>query len=222
VNPDWHDNSRAARAAKLTLNTLLMLCISLGGLSVFAALWGGEGRHWLSRDLSEFLGPCMVLFVLCGSVPFGLWLYRTNRQLEQVGHKPTLPAAFSLIGWFLPFANLIIPCLCMQDALDGMHKQHLLKVNRKGQRKPKWPIIWEVLWVLGLPLLVLQETLIADGGDGAMIGLVMQPLACAVAAAAIALLRALVGRVSRLDAELLERQLAQAAPAEPGRDAPPF
>jgi hypothetical protein len=148
---------------------------------------------------------------------------RTNRQLEQIGHKPRIPAAFSLIGWFLPFANLVIPYLCLQDALDGMHQQHLLHVNRKGRRKPGWPIIWEVLWVLGLPLLVLQETLIADGGDGAMIGLVVQPVACAVAVTALGLLRAFVGLVSRLDAELLEKHLAQPlAETQQERDAPPF
>lgn len=105
----FRDNTRRARIATAALG--LSGALDAVDLVFYAYVWGTIDHS----DLDEFaafgeaLGHAHVGALLACAITFLLWLRRAYENAAAAGMQLRYPLAHSILGWFIPFANLLIP-----------------------------------------------------------------------------------------------------------------
>jgi hypothetical protein len=73
-----------------------------------------------SDDLVVASGTIFGILTIAIIVLFIIWMYRAAKNNEALGRMhPRFSAGWSIGAWFIPFANLVIPVLIMQDLWRG-------------------------------------------------------------------------------------------------------
>jgi hypothetical protein len=103
-----------------------------------------------ARDADAFVAvmDVVVALVVVAIVPcFIVWCWRAAKNQQVLGRVPErLGPAWAIAGWFIPFANLVIPVLVIQDLWRGSDA-----TIPRGD--PRWRIAdrsWLVGWWWGL------------------------------------------------------------------------
>jgi hypothetical protein len=123
-------------AASLTVVLWVSVAVSIFGAVAFAnrAAVAGDildfdvGRADLadvldlqqrSDDADSLVGAASLLMLGCSLailVLLVVWMWRVAKNAEASGReRPRFAAGWTIGGWFVPFANLVIPVLVMQD-----------------------------------------------------------------------------------------------------------
>jgi hypothetical protein len=78
-----------------------------------------------------------------------VWFYRARKNLDAFpGAGPTLSAGWAIGGWFVPFANFVIPCRVMANiARDSLWKHRTPALV--GVWWTAWLVSWLGDWILG-------------------------------------------------------------------------
>jgi hypothetical protein len=76
-----------------------------------------------ARTADDLVGAAAGLMALCSLVIFVLlviWMWRVAKNAELLGRtNPRFGPGWTIGGWFIPLANLVIPVLVMQDLWRG-------------------------------------------------------------------------------------------------------
>ena len=74
-------------------------------------------------DADSFVGVAFLLMLACSVAIFVLlviWMWRVAKNAELLGRvQPRFGPGWTIGGWFIPFANLVIPVMVMQDLWRG-------------------------------------------------------------------------------------------------------
>jgi hypothetical protein len=108
-----------------------------------------------ARDADAFVAvmDVLVALVVVAIVPcFIVWCWRAAKNQQALGRAPErLGSAWAIAGWFIPFANLVIPVLVIQDLWRGSDA-------RVSSGDPRWRIVdrsWLIGWWWGLFVVAL-------------------------------------------------------------------
>jgi hypothetical protein len=129
--PRWRPLSGLASAL-----TILFTLDAVAGLFGIAAIAnrlnvindfenGNFGSDILKRaqdadDLANAAAAILGVLGLATAVVFIIWMWRAAKNNEALGRmNPRLGPGWSIGGWFIPIANLVIPILIMQDLWRG-------------------------------------------------------------------------------------------------------
>jgi len=138
----------------LTVLLIVVAVLAAGGVGAFLH----RDQVWSDGSLSELdeaddiVAGTAGLLILAGVAVFVVlvvWTYRAARNLEALGRpSPTLGAGWAIGGWFIPFANLVLPFLVLRDVWKGGEPG----VPRGDPRWKQVPvgaplIVWWSLWV---------------------------------------------------------------------------
>jgi hypothetical protein len=142
----------------------VMLCASVvlaaalvHRLSVIHDFQAGRFDDFLRRadDADDFVDGAAVwsfLTQLLLAVLFIVWQFRVAKNNEALDRpQPRFGPGWSIGGWFVPFANLVIPVLVVQDLWRGA-----TPTTRRGD--PQWRrargswlvAVWWAAWVVSL------------------------------------------------------------------------
>jgi hypothetical protein len=71
-------------------------------------------------DLANAAGAILGVLGLVTAIVFIIWMWRVAKNNEALGRtNPRFGPGWSIGGWFIPLANLVIPVLIMQDLWRG-------------------------------------------------------------------------------------------------------
>jgi hypothetical protein len=71
-------------------------------------------------DLANAAGAILAVLGVVTAVVFIIWMWRVAKNNEALGRlNPRFGPGWAIGGWFIPFANLVIPVLMMQDLWRG-------------------------------------------------------------------------------------------------------
>jgi hypothetical protein len=188
MNMPWKDNSDAARISRMFI--IILLCVTLLlFLIVLSTSLYALGDMWNRRHVTgmvkEVLGPLYIFLVIFGSIPMALWLQRTCFNLERMGFRLRISALFSIIGWFIMFANLVLPYLSLQDAWDGTAQGWKRITDSQGRKDFRWPLVWVVCFNACFILLIFQDGAFDEGGEMRKVSALIQPLCSLLAVLAM-------------------------------------
>ncbi|HEX5595833.1 MAG TPA: DUF4328 domain-containing protein [Micromonosporaceae bacterium] len=81
--------------------------------------------------------PSLVVYTAAGVLVI-IWFYRARVNLDRFpGAEPTMAAGWAIGGWFVPFANFVIPCRVMANiARDSL------------RRTPVLVAVWWAAWLV--------------------------------------------------------------------------
>lgn len=82
------------------------------------------------ENLAAFVG--MILFII--------WTFRATKAIRASGKDTKLGPGLAALGWFIPFANVVLPWLGVRDILDKLGEKKMLAG------------IWWILWLINMPL----------------------------------------------------------------------
>jgi hypothetical protein len=169
VRPRW----REQRAIALAVTTLL------GVVGVAALVRAGtlanrlvvldtpsEDGFWSRAGTADSLVTAADIVLLLSVVAlapcFIVWCWRAAKNQQALGRAPErLGAGWAIGGWFIPFANFVIPVLVVQDLWRGSDAAI-------AAGDPRWRIAersWLVGWWWGLFLVPLVVGFGADAQD---------------------------------------------------------
>lgn len=116
-----------------------------GGRMAERAVLTGHRALFELAQLVELIIPVLhVGTVIVAGVLVIIWLYRARTNLEAFpGASPTLSGGWAIAGWFVPFANLVIPCRVMVSiARDSVRRSRTPWLV--GIWWPSWLVYWLV------------------------------------------------------------------------------
>ena len=157
-------NPGARTYALRTLGIASCVAVALTALAELAVgLWPLVGRAMAQRALraddpalltqaalAELVVALPLTAVgLVATVLVIVWFYRARKNLDAFpGAGPTMSAGWAIGGWFVPFANFVIPCRVMADiarnSLRRSGTSALVGVWWAG-----WLVSWLGDWTLG-------------------------------------------------------------------------
>ncbi|HET8680304.1 MAG TPA: DUF4328 domain-containing protein [Micromonosporaceae bacterium] len=136
----------AVRALGVATSIALAVCLAAYLVSALSPVFGREmARRALANEDPDLVNGAALL-ELALTVPFLItllasivlviiWLYRARKNLEAFpGAEQTLRAGWAIGGWFVPFANLVIPYRVMAN------------VARASLHRPSTPVLAGVWW----------------------------------------------------------------------------
>lgn len=201
VGQSRKDPRRLARAVSATL---LAYAATEAAMAVLSAVEVGRLMSGAS-DLSiggklaylTTMTSWMAAFVAMAALS-GLWFYQVNRNAAALAADKSISPAWSIIWFFVPFANLVMPFKAMSETW----RISLSPTNWKNAPLPERVPFW---W----GLLLLSSFVNALGGfpgeaaadpGAALLGMELKVLGSCMAAAAALLLRRIVGEISQAQA----------------------
>lgn len=96
-----------------------------------------------------FAERARLLLMILAAIPFWMWSYRSHRNLPALLAAPlSYSPGWTIGGWFIPFANLVIPFLVMQEIYRGSTPRAAarLTANRLGPSSVV-VIFWWCFWI---------------------------------------------------------------------------
>lgn len=119
-----------------------------------------------------FMMAAMVAFLavsLAQALVSGFWLMRAARNIRALGGAGfSWSPGWAIGGWFIPYANWVIPLLVIREVYKGSRPENTHPASWQAQRVPGWVGWWWALWV-GAPVL-LQIPFWVMMGAGARTG----------------------------------------------------
>jgi len=94
----------------------------------------------------------LVLGLVGGAIAVPMWMYRAYRNLPALGEQGmTWSPGWAAGGWFVPFANFVIPYLCLRDLWRGC-----------GDERPL-PKLYLAAWIASYVLLIPESAFFRAG-----------------------------------------------------------
>ncbi|OJF15913.1 DUF4328 domain-containing protein [Couchioplanes caeruleus] len=152
--------------------------------------------------LAVALTVCSMLFA---GIAFISWLHRARKNLDEFG-VPTLRWApgWSIGGWFVPLANLVIPLLVVNE-IDRESERRLMEGRGwpAGGPRRTWFALWATLWTAFLILDRVTSVMpFDDPDDPVTIAITVITAAVAIGAAISAIF--LIRRVTNFQEQILQ------------------
>jgi hypothetical protein len=98
----------AHAVSALIVTTTVVACMTMVPLIVDDNGVAADIRHaqyWIARFAALAAGACFIV-----------WSYRARRNVDRLpGSQPYWPTGFTIGAWFIPLANLVLPCLVVAD-----------------------------------------------------------------------------------------------------------
>lgn len=154
----------AGHARATVWGTVLTLIMVFGRSFVplpnFVPPAGQERIPGFVADLAIYLGVSIVtLIVILGNfLLVAVWTLRARRNLDLIGARDlTWTPAWAAGGWLIPFANLAVPFLVLQEVWKASNPRALLPHGWSLTKAPKRLAVWWGFWVAGSLLFVVTE-----------------------------------------------------------------
>jgi hypothetical protein len=146
----------------------------------------------------------LVAYVVAGIV-FMIWMYwaRLNSHAVTGTHQHRWAPMWAIIGWFIPFVNLVVPHSVMQDVWRGSDRsQQLVRLSNR----PKINLIkaWWACWIVSGATGVLSARMPQDV-------VVWSTISAAASVAAAVLIARVIRQLSEVQ-HALNEQTASHAP----------
>lgn len=143
--------------------------VALAGLNLVSAMRSTPGPAFVDGapvDTAEYgLWALAVFFSVVALLVAGVlvitWMFRSSKALTSRGASGmSWSPAWTIAGWFIPFANLVIPRLVLgeleriaQTPFDGV------AIGDQWRRRRRFPVgdLWWLLWVGGNVIAVFGE-----------------------------------------------------------------
>jgi hypothetical protein len=98
----------AHAVSALIVSTTVIACMTMVTLIVDDGGVAADIRHaqyWIARFVALAACACFIV-----------WSYRARRNVDRLpGSQPYWPTGFTIGAWFIPLANLVLPCLVVAD-----------------------------------------------------------------------------------------------------------
>jgi hypothetical protein len=113
----------------------------------------GSATYAEVNDADDLLGTIALvglLLLLATATVFIIWQWRSAKNNEALGRiRPRYSPGWSIGGWFVPLANLVIPVRIMQDLWQGSDPEHRNFRDWHGLRR--WSVIgwWWAFYLAG-------------------------------------------------------------------------
>jgi hypothetical protein len=85
------------------------------------------------------------LIAFIAFITFLVWIHATTVAIRRTGGTTTLSPGMAVGGWFIPVANVVLPCLSVRSALRGVQQPGILAV------------VWWIVYLIDLPLLAVHQ-----------------------------------------------------------------
>jgi hypothetical protein len=124
----------------------------------------GAASYSSTQSASSLLGMVAIAYLvllLATAAVFIVWQWRSAKNNEVLGRiRPRYTPGWSIGGWFIPLANLVIPVRIMQDLWQGSDPE--IRNYRDPRSLPKWSLIgwW---WGCTIGARFLAATIIGQG-----------------------------------------------------------
>ena len=106
-----------------------------------------------ARAADDFVTRADWLFVglfLATAAVWIVWQWRSAKNNEALGRiRPRMTAGWSIGGWFVPFANLVIPVRIFQDLYQGSDPGAANEQDWRGLRRSSLVGWWWATYLLG-------------------------------------------------------------------------
>jgi hypothetical protein len=219
----WRDQRGLTMALTVCFGVMIassaLLAVALANrISVVRDLKAGHFGNIIQRaeDADDFVSGASSIFVITQIaivVLFIIWMFRAAKNNEALGRTGArFGPGWSIGSWFIPFANLVIPVLIMQDVWRGSNvggrRGELNWRATSGSALVAW---WWVAWLASLVRFTYSGSGLHDSGSLddietsntiALVGVVFLAIAAVLA---ILVVRA----VSRRQLETLRAQRAE-------------
>lgn len=87
--------------------------------------------------------------VILTAIFFLIWLYRVTKNVEAFGAVPEYSPALAVGCWFIPFANLVMPCKAVNDAWEKSEPFIKEKTEYWHKSSAAWLFIgWWGCWII--------------------------------------------------------------------------
>ena len=141
---------------------------------------------------SKTLSGLTTLVFLATAIVFVIWQWRSAKNNELLGRlRPRFSPGWSIGGWFIPFANLVIPVRIFHDLWQGSDPSTRNFRDWHGLRR--WPVIgwWWACYVLSgvLQYSVSGGTTLDDIQRADQVGVAARLFMAAAAVLAIVVVR---------------------------------
>jgi len=105
----------------------------------------------LSTAALGLMGTLSVVTRLCALTTFIAWLFRVTKNLPALGvADPGVSPGWAVGCWFVPFLNLIAPCLVVQRVWHASNPDHTVADRPTA---PRWILLyawWTAFIVMGI------------------------------------------------------------------------
>lgn len=177
VAPRWRDLRGLAVALVVVFGVMLcaavVLSVALANrISVVQDFKAGHFGDIVTRanDADDFVNGASVFYGLTQLVIvvlFIVWQFRAAKNNEALDRPaPRFGPGWSIGGWFIPFANLAIPVLIMQDLWRGATPTVSRGDPRWRSAEGSWLIgVWWAAWVVSLLRFVANNSGLHDSGS---------------------------------------------------------
>jgi hypothetical protein len=159
---------------------------------------GATFSHLRAADdaVRTLTGLTFFIF-LATAVVFIVWQWRSAKNNELLGRlRPRFSPGWSIGGWFIPFANLVIPLRIFHDLWQGADPDTRNYRDWRGLRR--WPVIgcWWFCYLLSgaLQYSVSGDTTLADIQRADKVSVAARLLMAAAAVLAIVVVRTITTR----------------------------
>ena len=148
-------------------------------------------------DAVKTLSGLTILVFLATAIVFVIWQWRSAKNNELLGRlRPRFSPGWSIGGWFIPFANLVIPVRIFHDLWQGSDPSTRNFRDWHGLRR--WPVIgwWWACYVLSgvLQYSVSGDTTLDDIQRADQVGVAARLFMAAAAVLAIVVVRTITRR----------------------------
>ncbi len=141
------------RRLGVTVIAFLALRASMRAITygVFKVLAPSSGRVTMEqvetmRTVDMALLGIENLVGLVAMISFFVWIHAVFVAVRATGQRTSTSPGMAVGGWFIPFANLVLPCLSVREALESMGRPGILAVG------------WWLVWFVNIGLLSLHQT----------------------------------------------------------------
>jgi hypothetical protein len=173
-------------------------------------------------ELDDRVGTLNDVFIALAAITliaFMTWMWRAAKNNQALGRpQPRFGPGWSIGGWLIPLANLVIPVLIVQDLWRGSDAS-VPRDDARWRIGPRSALVgwwWGVL-LFGRVLIAAGNATFNEGGDSLQRGIDLQIVGNLTSLAAVVLAILVVRRISDRQEECLRVQQSHWAnpPAPP-------
>ncbi|OGO01862.1 MAG: hypothetical protein A2Y72_05660 [Chloroflexi bacterium RBG_13_53_26] len=117
----------------------------------------------LNEDVQAAIGTFQFVAFIVTTVFFLIWIYRTHGNLPRLGSRNLqYSPAWAIAGFFIPFVNLVLPFLVVQEIWKASDPRRIDGFSWKDTPLSLRVLFWWILFLVGVigPLVMI----IAFGG----------------------------------------------------------
>ncbi len=168
--PDIKDAQRLAPRPGTTLlrNAAIGVSVCLGVQIIVAAVALGDEtkRHALyeridskpwtvtmgdltsAQDRADLMNGISIAAAIVVVIAFACWTWIAYSRLATLRYERRYSTAFAVCGWFIPFANFVVPKRVLTDLVDVDEERN--GVTAVTISLHRWTIVWWCTWLLAM------------------------------------------------------------------------